>query len=204
MTASIQSPADLVNYALRRIGWKLRVGSLYDGSEAGKVALDMYAQVRDEMLRAGDADFSERNITMTLLKQAPPGGYIPPNTWSPAYPSLPWLFEYAYPSDCLKVRAIRGQVIFVFDFDPQPIVFTPSNDDTFTPTQRVILCNVPDAILTYTGQVTDLTNWDVDAIEAFAAALGRRLGPTLVGLKALQPLGADEQAAGMAAEKERG
>ena len=50
----------------------------------------------------------------------------------------------------------------------------------------------------------DLTAWDVDTIETFAATLGRRLAPVLVGLKALQPLAADEQAAQSVAEKEQG
>ncbi len=204
MTASVTSPADLVNVALRRIGYKLRIGNLYDGSEAAKIALDIYAQTRDEFLRQDDLDFAERNLTMTLLKQAPPGGYVPPLMWSTAYPSLPWLFEYVYPSDCLKVRAIRGQTVYVLDFDPQPVVFMVENDNSYSPPQKVILCNVPNAILTYTGQITDLTTWEADSVEAFAAILGRRLAPALVGLNAAKLAVDDEQSAMMIAEKEQG
>src|SRR5260370_6554871 len=184
MVASVQSPADLCNVALRRIGYKFRVGNLYDGSTASKVALDIYAQTRDELLRQNDFDFAERNIVMNLLKQAPAGGYFPPNTWNPAiHPSLPWLFEYSYPVDCLKVRAVKGVPLFVLNFDPQPFVYMVENDNAFTPPQRVILCNVPNAVLTYTGQITDLTTWEADTVEALAAALGRRLAPPLMGLE---------------------
>ena len=204
MPSSIQTPADLVNMSLARIGYKMPMGSLYDGSEAARVSLRIYAQTRDELLRQDDFDFAERSISMTLLKQAPDGGYIPPAVWSNAYPALPYLFEYAYPADCLKVRAIKPQAIFVMDFDPQPVVYTTANDNTYNPVQQVILCNVPNAIMVYTAQVTDLTAWDVDTVESFAAALGRRLAPVLVGLKALQPLAADEQAAFGVAEKEQG
>lgn len=204
MVASIQSPADLVNDSLRRVGWKMRVANLYDGSEAAKIALDIYAQTRDQILRELAPDFAERNIVMTLLKQAPDGGYSPPNYWTPAYPSLPWFFTYAYPDDCLDVRVIRGQAMFVMDFDPQPVVFTVENDTFYAPPKRVISCNVPNAILSYTGQITDLTTWDVGSIEAFAAALGRRLVPALLGLKALQPVVGDEQSAMAVAEKEQG
>ena len=204
MTSSVQSPENLINLSLRRIGYKLSISNIYEGSVASRVALDMYAQTRDEYLRKIDLDFAERSVAMTLLKQAPPGGYIPPAVWSNTYPPLPYLFEYAYPADCLKVRAIKPQAIFVMDFDPQPVAFTTANDSTFTPVQQIILCNVPNAIMVYTAQVTDLTAWDTDSLEAFAGALGRRLAPALVGLNAAKLAVEDEQAAAMAAEKEQG
>lgn len=204
MTSAIQTPTDLVNMSLRRIGYKLSVGSLYEGSEASAFALDIYAQTRDEFLRASDADFSEGNIALQLLKQAPDGGYVPPITWSDAYPPLPWVFEYAYPDDCLKVRSIRPQAIFVMEFDPHPITYSLSNDNSFTPAQKVLLCNTPSALLTYTRRVTDLTNWEPDSIEAFAAALGRRLVPSLLGLDALKAVVPDEQNAVSTAEKNQG
>ena len=204
MAFSVSSPTDLVNLSLMRIGYKKPIGSLYEGSEAAKIALRIYAQTRDEYLRQTDLDFAERSVAMALLKQAPPGGYIPPAVWSNAYPALPYLFEYAYPNDCLKVRAIKPQAIFVMDFDPQPVAFTTANDVTFTPVQQVILCNVPSAIMVYTAQVTDLTAWDTDSVEAFAGALGRRLAPALVGLNAAKLAVEDEQAAATVAEKEIG
>lgn len=193
MPVSVSSPADLVNVSLQRIGYKGRIGNLYDGSLAAKDALDVYAQTRDEILRKGDWGFAERNIAMLLLKAAPAQGYAPPNVWTSAYPPLPWRFEYAYPSDCLDVRAIKGQSVLVMEFDPQPVTFTVANDSALNPPQRVILCNVPDALLTYTGQVTDPTTWEPDFVEAFAAALGRRLAPALVGMEASKLLIADEQ-----------
>src|ERR1700761_6202888 len=133
MAAIIQNPADMINLALGRIGFKDRVGSLYEGSFAAKQALDLYSQTRDEMMRAVDYGFAERNIQMTLLKRAPVGGYVPPNLWNPTVnPPVPWVFEYAYPDDCLKVRAIKPLPAFVMDFDPQPVVFTIANDNNFT------------------------------------------------------------------------
>lgn len=205
MTYAVQTPADLVNLALRRIGFKQNVGSLYDGSAAAQVALDVYAQTRDAFLRQTDAGFCERNLVATLLKQAPDGGYFPPTAWDPTTnPPLPWFYEYAYPADALKVRAIRRAALFVQDFDPQPNTFTVENDNYLTPGQRVILCNVPDAVLVYTAQVTDLTTWDTDALEAFAAMLGRRIAPALVGLDATKLAAADEQNAAMIDTQEEG
>lgn len=204
MPASVTSPADVVNVALARIGFQGRIGSLYDGSRAAKQALDIYAQTRDEILRQNDWGFAERNISMTQLKAAPPGGYVPPAGWTPAYPNPPWFFSYAYPADCLKVRSIKAAGIFVLNFDPQPITFAVENDNSYAPPQKVILCNVPNAILTYTGQITDPATWEADFVEAVCAALGRRLAPTLSTLDAAKMEVSDESAAKMTAEDERG
>lgn len=193
-SASIRYPADLVNDSLRRVGYKRRIADLYDGSEASKVALDLYGQTRDAMLHDNDWDFAERTVQATLLKQAPQGGYVPPNVWNPATnPIVPtFWYEYAYPTDAIKIRSIMYAPLFVMNFDPQPNIFTEANDSNYTPAQRVVLCNVADAVLVYTGRVTDLSVWEDDAIEAFAAALGRRLAPALVGLNATKLAAQDE------------
>ena len=204
-TAAIQSPVDLANNALTRMGYKLRVGSLYDGSVAAKRILDLYAQTRDELLRSFDWGFAERNITLTLLKQAPVGGYFPPVTWNPVTnPPAGYLFEYAYPSDCLKIRAVK-QIPWSFpNVDPQPNVWSTANDNYYTTPQRVILCNVPNAVMVYTGQITDPATWDVGFTEAAAATLSRHLGPVLIGLEGAKAGAADEQQSTAVAQMEQG
>ena len=204
MPASVSSPADVVNVTLQRIGYKLRVGSLYDGSKAANDALDIYAQTRDEVMRQDDWSFAERNVSMTLLKSAPVAGYIPPTTWSTTYPPLPWLFEYAWPDDCLKVRAVKPVPLFLPEFDPQPCIFGLENDNSLTPPAKVILCNVPNAVLVYTGQVTDPANWEADFVEAICGALGRRLAPALVSGELLKLAVADEQTSFATAEMQEG
>ena len=93
-TFAIQSPEDLLNNTLVRLGFKLRIGSIWEGSEQAKKALDIYVQTRDTLLRDGDWPFAERDVQPTLLKAAPPNGYVPPTVWSSAYPPLPWANEY--------------------------------------------------------------------------------------------------------------
>lgn len=205
MPASVTSPADMVNLSLRRIGYKLRVGNLYDGSTAAKTALDIYAQTRDAVLVENDWDFAERNVTATLLKSAPVGGYFPPVAWNgTANPPPGWLFEYLYPSDCLKVRILKPVPLFVLNFDPQPNAFFLANDNFYTPPQRVILSNVPNANLVYTGQVTDPATWSSGYVESLASALGRRLVPSLIGLNAIQPAAQDEAQELAVASNEQG
>lgn len=204
MPSSINSPEDLVNICLARVGFKGRIGSLYEGSAAAKKILDLYSQTRDEFLRSNDPDFAERTISMTLLKSAPAGGYFAA-PWNPATnPAPPWAFQYVYPADSLKVRSVRPQPLFVQDFDPQPFVFSIENDNTYSPAVKAILCNVSNALLVYTAQITDLSTWEADSLEAFAAALGRRLAPTFANMDAVKLEAADEQASTTMADEEQG
>jgi hypothetical protein len=204
MAASITTPADVANLALDRIGWKgPRIADLYEGSAAAKKILDVYAQERDALLREQDFNFAERNINMTLLKSAPDNGYGP-GGWSNQYPSIPWLFSYEYPSDCLRVRAIKPQPIFVINFDPQPHTFSIENDNSFTPARKVILCNVRNAMLTYTGQIMAPDTWEPTFVEAFSARLGRIIAPSLMGMEATKFAAADEAQAKMIADVTQG
>ena len=187
MAAVLSTPQDAVNAALVRIGYKLRVGNLYDGSAAAKKSLDIYGQTRDELLTQNDWVFAERNVALTLLKSAPVAGYVPPNTWDPTTnPPIPWRYEYGYPSDALKVRAVKPTPIFIPDYDPQPFVYATPNDNAYTPARRVICTMIPASLLVYTGQVTDLTTWNSDAVELFIDALGRRLAPSLASLDVMK------------------
>lgn len=202
--ATITSPEDIVNLALARIGFKARIGSLYDGSAASKKSLDLYGQTRDELIREGEWEFAERIVTGALVKQAPAGGYVV-TPWNGAvHPDLPWLYSYAYPTDCIKVRSVRQTPMFIPNFDPQHNVFSLGNDTGGASPVRVILCNVQNALITYAGRVTDPTTWDSDFTEAFAAALGRRLAPVLVGLDAAKLEISDEQMEDQLAEREKG
>lgn len=193
MAASLSSPADVVNDALRRIGYRLRVANLFDGSEASGFALDIYGQTRDTMMRGGDWRFCERNVNAVLLKAAPAGGYFPPNAWDPAtYPPPPWLFTYEYPDDCLRVRQMKAQPEFAVNPSPQPTLWAELNDNGATPPVRVVACNTADAIMVYAGRVTDPAEWPVDFTEALCAGLARRLAPSLANLDVVRLEAQDE------------
>lgn len=192
MSAVLTNPADIVNAALGRIGYKRRLGSLYDGSEQSARALDIYGQTRDAKLREFDWGFAERDVALTLLKTAPAGGYTPPLVWSSTYPILPWKYEYAYPDDMLKLRSLRTTPVFIPEYDPVPIVFRIANDNSYTPAQKVILTDLPAAVCVYTGQVIDPTTWEPDFTESLIAALGKRLAPVLTSLDAVKMEAQDE------------
>jgi hypothetical protein len=193
-SAALQSPADLCNLALVRMGYKLRIGSLFDGSTAAKKFLDVYSQTRDELLEVGDYDFSERTLALTLLKSAPQGGYFPPVNWDPTTnPPFGFAYEYAFPGDAIKIRSVKPPALFLINADPQPHSFKLANDGGYNPPQRVVLCNVGNAVATYTAQVTDPVTWNVTFCEALAAALERRTAAALIGIEAAKMAASDEQ-----------
>jgi len=205
----LTAPEDLINNGLARIGYKLRVGSIYEGSAAANKALDLYGQARDELLRQNDWGFAERNITMTLLKSAPAlvgggYGYIPPTVWNPVTnPPLPYLFQYTYPPDCLKVRAIKPTPPLLPEMDPRPVISKVFNDNSAAPYIKSIACNVANAQLTYTGQITDPSTYEADFTDALCEELAKLLAPTFNPemLKLIVPDAANAQAV---AEAEQG
>lgn len=202
MPASLQSPADIVNAALARIGYKNRISQLFEGSRAAKNALDIYAQTRDQLLRQADWPFAQRDLLGVLIRSAPVGGYFPPNNWTnvSTFPPQPWLYAYGYPSDCIKVRAVKPSEILLPNYAPRPHLFTIANDGS----DRVILSNVTNAIITYVGQITDPTDMPPDFLEAFVAALGRRLAAVLTTLDVEKLEGQDEQMETVLAERQQG
>lgn len=193
MTVSINTPEDVANLALTRIGYQRRIANLYEGSPQANAILNIYAQTRDEVLMGFDWGFAEGNIVGTLQKSAPVGGYGG-NAWNTSYPPLPFLFQYAYPADCLKIRAVKPTPVFLPNFQPQPFVWSVDNDATLTPPAKAISCNVANAIIVYTRQVLAPSEWESDFIEALAASIARRVAPVLVNADMEKMEAADEMA----------
>jgi hypothetical protein len=205
MSAVLTSPAQVVNYALRKAGYRNRVGSLYDGTDQAKAALDLYGQMRDAMLATGEWDFAQRTTVGTLLKQAPtmPPSYIV-HPWTPAYPALPWAYEYAYPTDAVQIRAVKQQPVSIPNFDPRYFNFEVSNDEGFTPPQKVVLCNVKNAILVYAAQVTNPAQWNVAFLDALADRLADPLARVLTDMDHAKMAAMEKQGSTAEADMERG
>lgn len=187
MTLPLRNPEDAVNQALIRIGHNQRIQNIMEGSLEANAALEVYAQTRDELLRAGNWYFAQTTIAAgTPLKYGLPGGYFD-TAWDPATnPPPPWLFSYTYPDDCLKVRSLQPLVggLFLVSMAPQPTLFAEYNDPTYTPARKVILSNVETPRLTYTRQVVDPLTWEAGFATAFVAALAQQLSLAMEAQKA--------------------
>lgn len=172
------SPEDVVNQALRRIGHPTPVGYLLEGTPAARAAVEVYGQTRDNLLRDADWDFARQSALLVQQKTAPVGGYGYANPWTSAFPPVPWLYQYAYPTGCLMVRSVRPTPTLLLSFRPQPNIFVIADDPTVTPS-KVILTNLAGAVAVYTGQIIDPTLWNASFTEALIAALATRLQAAL-------------------------
>lgn len=156
MVASVQNPADVVNISLSQIGYKLRIGSLFDGSPAARKALDIYGQTRDALLRAMPWGFAQQIIAGVL------GGT----------PQFPWTVSYAYPANCIMVRDLIAPAYANDLNNPLPVLWTIANDPA---TGRSIWSKTAGATIVFTAQVTDPKQWDTLFVDLLAIQIGKKL-----------------------------
>jgi hypothetical protein len=180
MTASFQSVEDICNAALDIIGYDRRIGDMYEGTRASKVALDLYAQTRDELLRKQKPGFASRSVQLTLQKSAPVGGYGAAS-WNPATnPPPPWQYQYAYPTDCLEFLYCQPTPATIPVLNPLSLRFRIYNDQVSVPPARVILATQTPLIGVYVGQVTDMTTWDSLFVKTVVSSLAKKFAMALV------------------------
>lgn len=94
-------PADIANQALDAAAVDYTLGDLEEGTKAAQVTLRAYGQCLRQLLRAANWDFARKTSPLMLLADATGqtanvGSLVP----------TPWIYEYAYPIDCMKVRLI--------------------------------------------------------------------------------------------------
>jgi len=169
---------DICNKALRRIGYPTPIGSIYEGSVASRAAIEIYVQARDELMESEDWQFARQEIGLKLLKTAPVGGYgLTP--WTSIYPLLPWIYEYAYPSGCLRIRSVRPTPVALPEWDPVPNIFTIANDSALG--QKVVLSNLAGAVASFTALIDDPAQWSPEPrfIEALIERLALRFQEAL-------------------------
>lgn len=94
-------PADIANQALDAAGVDFTIGDLEEGTKPAQVLLRAYGQCLRQLLRGANWDFARKTAPLTLLADASGqtanvGSLVP----------VPWLYEYSYPTDCMKVRFV--------------------------------------------------------------------------------------------------
>lgn len=178
---AFSAPEDVINAALVEVGGQRPIAWIYEGSPPARAALKIYGQTRDALLRARAWPFARRVLPLTLLKGPPPaGGYTIAQPWTKTYPPPGWLYEYAYPADCLLLGAVLPGPGMMFDLDPQPVPFRVDNDSANSPPSKVILTNAANAVAVYTGQITDPATWEPGFAEALIKALAAKLSKDLL------------------------
>jgi hypothetical protein len=208
---------EIVNQALRGIGFSRMIASIYEGSAAARAALEIYGQTRDEVLRSGEWPFALGSVPLTLLKgPPPPGGYTPLSPWTTLFPPPGYLYEYAYPVDCVELLAIVPPPSALPVLLPTPMPKRISNDLLPTvggnppvaagPPQRVILTNQTGAVAVYRRRVTNPALWEPGFVTVLVDRLGEKLAasPQLANPDQQRMLSQDSAQAAAIAERHRG
>ena len=177
----------IANLALSAIGTRSTISSLTEGSaESNQINLH-WQPALNRMLRAAPWNFARKQINLTLLRDstATPAGNVPP----------PWVYEYAYPSDCLALRYLmptfqnvagQNSMVVVPDYIGPPVRYLVSSDvDSSGNDIKVILTNQYQAIAVYTKSINNPALFDDTFVEAFANYLAWRIAIPLSGDKAL-------------------
>lgn len=177
------SAVEIANLALDAVGTQSTIQSLTENSPEANAINRHYKPARDEFLRVAPWDFARKQINLSLLKDGTQTGILVPQ---------PWLYEYAYPSDCIQARYIlpqfntpsgvsAGVVSLPYASSP-PTRFMISTDlDTNSTTIKVLLTNQTSAILVYTQRIEDESLFDSTFVYGFAHLLASRIAFTLTG-----------------------
>lgn len=197
------SEVSICNRALQAIGTRTTIAALSEQSVEARNCNLIYADTRDEVLQMAYWNFAQKTNYLSLLKSAPgtpSNASSTANQWSTAFPSPPWLYEYAYPVDCIQMSRIVQQIQNTYVGTPYttggsngyPFMVGPgapfkvsTDEDVNHQQQNVILTNQYQAIGVYTKRITNPGLFGAQFVEALVQALAAKLAIALTGQVAL-------------------
>lgn len=193
-----QNPLSVCNLALLSIGSRSQISSVNpsDGSTAGDVCTTLYQFVFENLARTANWNCLRNQATLTLLAAAQGTPENPSGTTMPL-PPQPWLYQYALPSNCLRMRFVQptftlnganvgvplttvGNAAGVCITNGGQIPFAVAYaTDTFNNPLQVILTNVSQAQAVYTVNQSNPAIWDSLFTAGYVASLAAYLAPAL-------------------------
>lgn len=181
----------ICNLALGAVGARTTISSLTESSAAARQCALQYDAALEAVLSAAHWNFARKQTQLALLKD---GTLSPPDNVP-----QPWLYEYAYPADCVQARymvpmfnnlpaSVPGAASMPY-YIGAPVRFIVSSDvDTQGNANKVFLTNQPNAVLVYTTRIEDVTLFDGQFVLALANYLGARMAIPLSGDKKLMQM----------------
>lgn len=148
------SDVNICNEALARCAITTFISSPSDATKQAQVCNVFYYNTREKMLKAHDWNFASARVALSDLGDPPTN----------------WIYKYAYPTDCVKVRNI------IVEGDRMPAAayrypFQIAEDNGV----KVILCDVENAEIEYTKRITDVSLYTTEFIDVFAWALAAEI-----------------------------
>lgn len=156
----------IVNQALDIAGYKRHIGSIWDGSRAARVALDMWAETRDALLVKLQPDWARQDAALSPIKTAADYSSV---VWTASiHPDLPWLYEYGQPPTCLVPLQLKPRALP--EWRPRDMRFRiKSSGAAYT-----LLGNEPYPVLTCIVESPDPEGWYEDFTELMVETLAKK------------------------------
>ena len=150
----MSSRVDIYNMALGHIGVSSTVADELERSPERVICARYWDTCRDALFSYKDMEwkFATTKVVLADLGSPPDG----------------WGFRYRYPNDCVNAHAILGATSFG---RTQNVDARPKFDVQFEADGRVILCDMPEAVLRYTKRVEEAERWPSSFVEAMAFRL---------------------------------
>ena len=158
---------DICNLALSYIGDKAKVTSISpsDGSHQADLCARYYPLARDMLLERHRWDFTIRQVSLTALSASGR------TEWDYAY-RLPGNFAgviSVIPKDSTDDQTTEGSIA------PKPFAIEANSD-----LDRILYCDISDAVLRYQARVTDSTKFSQMFVHAVSWQLASMLAGTLI------------------------
>jgi hypothetical protein len=158
---------DICNLALSYIGDKAKVTSISpsDGSHQADLCARYYPLARDMLLERHRWDFTIRQVSLTALSASGR------TEWDYAY-RLPGNFAgviAVIPKDSTDDQTTEGSIA------PKPFAIEANSD-----LDRILYCDISDAVLRYQAKVTDSTKFSQMFVHAVSWQLASMLAGTLI------------------------
>lgn len=197
----------LCNRCLSIVGTRSTIASPTENSVEAIQCGIHYDAVLLALLRLHTWSFARKQISGAMISAAQGTPANP--TGVPPIPLFPWLYEYAWPQDCVRMRRVEvppaqpasdfATLSWVGGYPPlnqgatgmfggggahptPPFVISTDLDSAGN-TIKVLLTNQDQAIFVYTADIEDPNMWDPEFTEAFVYTLAARLCGPLTGTK---------------------
>jgi hypothetical protein len=191
------SQVDIANRALLSVGARAQISSLSpsDGSDEANAISVLWTPTFESLARSAHWNCLRKQVVLSLLAAAQGTPENPDGTLYPI-PDTPWLYAYAYPSDCLDMRYIipsypanTGSTTPSTTINNAAGTWLPSGgqipyqvsyaaDANGSPI-TIILTNQDQAQAAYTVNQPNPATWDSLFQAAMVASLGAFLVPAL-------------------------
>lgn len=185
---------NICNRSLLSIGSQAQISSFNEGSAQANAAATLFTPTFEQLARSAPWNCLRKEAVLTLLAAAQGTPENPDGTTLPL-PPTPYLYSYAYPSDCLQMRFIMPSLpapnagVPIFSVNTSAPTWLPNggqipytvaySTDVNNNPINVVLTNQSQAIAVYTVNQPNPQIWDSLFQAAMVASLAAYFVPAL-------------------------